>query len=75
MTNPICPNCKVKGKINFLELKTLNTERESKESILQRAGGLLITRAREGIVGISKYWYCKECKNRWKQGQEVIMRK
>ena len=72
---PICPNCKAKEKINFLELRIMTTERESKESILQRAGGLLIRRTKEGLGGMTKYWYCKECKNRWKQGQEVIMRK
>ena len=72
---PICSNCKAKEKINFLELRIMTTERESKESILQRAGGLLITRARKGLRGMAKYWYCKECKNRWKQGAEMIMRK
>lgn len=72
---PICPNCKADGEINFLELRSMSVERASKESILQKAGSLLITRAREGLGGMSKYWYCKKCKNRWKQGAEVLMRK
>ena len=71
---PICSNCKAKGKINFLELKSMSINRNI-DSIFRKARGILIVKSEETIKGRTKYWYCKECKNRWKQGQEVIMRK
>lgn len=75
MGNPWCPNCTAKGKPFLLVTKSMNTKDQGESLIKKTLRGIAVVQDSPTMRGRAKFWYCKQCKRKWKKGAEQIKRK